>query len=146
MVVYLGPLAQMFAAGQVPSSVPANSEVMLNGAMTPAAGPDAQHLEIHICSRKSGEVVVGVNPTITLTDTTTGIATRVEVATMEGVGAGQSDLHYGNNVTAPVGHSFAVTVDLSGESATLRFNRRADDPAQSVPATSAPLGTDSMSH
>jgi hypothetical protein len=42
---------------------------------------------------------------------------------MQGIGAGPSDLHYGNNVSAPVGHMFVVTVTVHGEQAMLRFTR-----------------------
>jgi hypothetical protein len=136
----------MFSPGQVPSNVPPNAEVMLNGSMTGVSGPDAQHLEVHICNRRTGEVVAAADPTITLTDTTAGTTVPVGVATMEGVGAGQSDLHYGNNVLAPVGHSLVANVTVHGESATLRFVRGSEAPASSVPSTSVPLGTDSMSH
>ena len=165
LVLDLGPLSPMFSAGQVPSSAPPNAEVMLNGSMAAVSGSDAQHLEVHICNRRTGEVVAAADPTITLTDTTAGTTATVGVATMEGVGAGQSDLHYGNNVPAPIGHSFVATVTVHGQSATLRFTRSdappspvpatsvpgssvpaTSAPGSSVPATSAPLGMDGMTH
>jgi hypothetical protein len=96
---------------------------MLGGTMSMIDGPDARHLEVHICQRASGEVVPSANPTILFTDTTTGMTTPIVVATMEGVGQGQSDLHYGNNVSAPIGHLFAVTVTVHGEQVVLRFTR-----------------------
>jgi hypothetical protein len=141
LVADLGPLSEMFSSGQVPSSVPANSEIMLSGSMTTIDTAVARHLEVHICDRKSGEVVAGANPSITLQDTTAGTTAVVSVATMEGVGAGQADLHYGNNVAAPVGHSFVATVTVRGETAMLRFIRSPDPTNQSVPP-----GTDFMSH
>lgn len=85
MVVDLGPLAQMFSPSEVPSSVPANSEIMLGGSMMMVDGASAEHLEVHICQRASKNVVVGAVPTITLMDATAGTTTPVSVATMEGV-------------------------------------------------------------
>lgn len=123
MVVDLGPLAQMFSPSEVPSSVPANSEIMLGGSMMMVDGASAEHLEVHICQRASKDVIVGAVPAITFMDATAGTTTPVSVATMEGVGQGQADLHYGNNVAAPLGHSFVVTVSLRGEQAVMRFTR-----------------------
>ncbi|MGH9078455.1 MAG: hypothetical protein ACRDY0_13580, partial [Acidimicrobiales bacterium] len=65
----------------------------------------------------------GANPTISLTDTTAGTTTNVPVSVMQGVTSGESDLHYGNNIVAPVGHSFVVNVSLNGEKAALHFTR-----------------------
>jgi hypothetical protein len=45
------------------------------------------------------------------------MAMAVPVATMEGVGEGASDIHYGNNVTLTPGHRVTVTVVLKGERA-----------------------------
>lgn len=123
-VLDVGPTQQMYSQAQVAASHPKSGEVMVSGAMTMASGANAQHLEVHICSRSTGEVVVGAPPSITLTDTTAGTTTAVQVATMQGVTAGQADLHYGNNVEAPAGHSFVVTVNFRGQKATLRFSRQ----------------------
>jgi hypothetical protein len=105
--------------------VPANAEVMLGGTMTMVDGPSAQHLEIHICQKGGGQVVTAADPTIVFMDVSSGGTTPINVATMQGVGAGQSDLHYGNNVSAPVGHRFVVTVTVHGETAMLSFTRTA---------------------
>ncbi|MHB1535825.1 MAG: hypothetical protein ACYC1D_14705 [Acidimicrobiales bacterium] len=122
-VLDVGPTQQMYSRAQVAASHPKHGEVMVSGSMAMASGPGAQHLEVHICSRTTGEVVVGAAPSITLTDTTAGTTTAVPVAAMQGVTAGQADLHYGNNVDAPAGHSFVVTVKFRGQQATLRFTR-----------------------
>lgn len=124
-VLDVGPTEQMFSSSQVATDHPKTGEVMLGGAMGMAQGANAQHLEVHICSRSTGEVVTGAAPTIKLTDATTGTTTDVRVATMQGVTAGQADLHYGNNIVAPPGHSFVVNVDFHGQQSTLRFSRPA---------------------
>lgn len=117
----VGPVEQMYSAQQAASSHPAGGEIMLRGDMDMmASGPDAKHLEAHICSRSTGAVVSDANPTILLRDTTAGSpAKTVPVAVMQGVSDSSSDLHYGNNVVLTPGHSFQVTVRLNGESATL---------------------------
>jgi hypothetical protein len=90
-----------------------------------AQGPDARHLEVHICSRPGNRVLVGASPSITLTDTTTGTTMAVPVTTMQGVTSGQSDLHYGNNVDVRPGHAYVVHVSLRGQQASLPFTRPA---------------------
>lgn len=42
---------------------------------------------------------------------------------MQGVTSGEADLHYGNNIVAPPGHSFAVHVGFRAQQATLYFTR-----------------------
>lgn len=122
-VLDVGPTEEMYSKAQVANSHPKTGEVMLNGAMTMAQGPNAQHLEVHICAKTNGHVVVGAPPSITVTDTTAKTTAPIQVATMQGVTSGQADLHYGNNVDAPPGHSFAVHVDFRGQQAALRFAR-----------------------
>lgn len=136
-VLDVGPTEQMYTRAQVAATHPKTGEVMLSGSMSSVGGSmagmagmgtasaDAQHLEIHICSRTTGEVVTGPAPTIKLTDSTAGTTTNVEVATMQGVTSGQADLHYGNNVIATPGHAFVVNVDFHGQQATLHFTRPA---------------------
>jgi len=69
-VLSVGPTEEMYSRSQVTASHPKTGEVMLNGAMSMAQGPGAQHLEVHICSRHGGDVVVGAPPSITVTDVT----------------------------------------------------------------------------
>lgn len=122
-VLDVGPSEQMYSSSQVASQHPKNGEVMLQGAMTMGPGADAQHLEVHICSRSNGDVVTGTAPSITLADTTANTTTQVQVATMQGVTSGVADRHYGNNVQLPPGHAFAVDVGFRGQRATLHFTR-----------------------
>ena len=44
---------------------------------------------------------------------------KVPVAEMQGVLSGAADLHYGNNVNLIGGHTYRVTVTLTGEHATV---------------------------
>jgi hypothetical protein len=115
----------MYSESQVAATHPKTGEVMLNGTMSMAQGPDARHLEVHICSRPDSRVVVGATPSITVTDATAGTTTAIPVTTMQGVTSGQSDLHYGNNVDLPPGHAFVVHVALRGQQAALPFTQPA---------------------
>ena len=122
MVLVIGPVEQMYAPSDVSANHPSTGEVMLGGAMADASGPNARHLEVHICQAVGGAVVTGANPTIDLADATTGQpAQSVAVAEMQGVASGINDLHYGNNVTIVPGHKYSAAVSLNGENATLTF-------------------------
>ncbi len=122
-VLDVGPTEEMYSKAEVAGSHPKTGEVMLNGTMTMAQGPNAQHLEIHICAKSNGHVVTGAPPTIMVSDTTADTTAPIQVATMQGVTSGQADLHYGNNVDAPPGHSFIVQVAFRAQQAVLHFTR-----------------------
>lgn len=122
-VLNVGPTEEMYSKAEVAASHPKTGEVMIGGVMSMAQGPDARHVEVHICSRPDGRVVVRAAPSITITDTTTGTTSALQVTTMQGVTTGESDLHYGNNVDLPAGHAFVVHVGLRGQQATLPFTR-----------------------
>jgi hypothetical protein len=122
-VLDVGPVEEMYSAAEVANSHPKTGEVMLQGTMSMAQGPDARHVEVHICSRRGSRVVVGAAPNITLTDTATGTTVAVPVAIMQGVTSGESDLHYGNNVVVPPRHAFIAHVDLRGQQGSLPFAR-----------------------
>lgn len=124
-VLNVGPTEEMFSRADVAANHPKNGELMVNGAMTMSQGANPEHLEIHICSRRNGEVVVGPPPAITFTDTNANTTTTLQVATMQGVTSGLGDLHYGNTIDAPPGHAFAVLVGFRGQQATLHFTRPA---------------------
>ena len=158
-----GPTETMYSPSDAASKHPSSGEVMLGGAMSNAAGPpaSARHLEVHICSKDGGQVVQNASPTITLTDTTAnGAPQSVPVAVMQGVGQGASDLHYGNNVSLPAGHSYLVIVSSGADRAGFSFTMgdqgftwgaptnvaaAAAPQAPSTPATAAPTAMGSMS-
>jgi hypothetical protein len=91
---------------------------------TGMGGANARHLEVHVCSRSTGQVVQNAQPTITVVDHASGGMTdHVSVAEMEGIGAGVADLHYGNNIVMPAMHQYTVTVILNGEKAVFNVTR-----------------------
>ena len=120
----LGPLETMYTRAQVKATHPKTSgEEMLSGSMTSGmAGmtmPSGQrHLEIHICTN-SGAVYTKGHPTISIVDTSerVPVTMMVPVATMEGIGEGSSDFHYGNNVALTAGHHLRVSVFMNGRKA-----------------------------
>ena len=76
-----------------------------------------RHLEVHICT-SGGAVYTKGHPTIVIDDTSAkSPMMMVPVATMEGIGEGVSDFHYGNNVELTAGHHITVTVTLNGQRA-----------------------------
>ena len=122
----VGPTETMYTQAQVAAKHPKSGEVMLAGAMmssmTAMKGELTRHLELHVFSRKTGAVVKTVMPLISLTDTTAmGMSSKVDVATMEGIGEGAADLHYGNNVALKTGDTYAVDVSVNGEKASFTF-------------------------
>ncbi|HET9050402.1 MAG TPA: hypothetical protein VFO60_01790 [Candidatus Dormibacteraeota bacterium] len=123
MVLDVGEPEQMYSSADVSANHPTTGEVMLGGVMSMATGPNARHVEVHICKASTGEVVVSANPTITLTDTAAAGSTPapLEVSEMQGVTSGQNDYHYGNNAVLAIGHAYTVTVTLNGETATMNF-------------------------
>ncbi len=64
----------------------------------------------------------------------------VPVATMEGIGEGVSDFHYGNNVELTTGHHITVTVTLNGQRAV--FHTTVPKAARSRWATGAESETE----
>lgn len=125
----IGKVEKMYTRTQVERMKPKRGEVMLKGRMAMtgmSAGPGMAgmssgssamaHLEVHICSRASGKTA-DVTPAITVIDRASGRRSAIPVATMEGIGEGHADLHYGNNVSLP--HQAAVEVVVAGEKATL---------------------------
>ncbi len=145
MSVATGAPERMYSPSQVAAEHPTDGEVMLRGSMTgdgathdmgsmgevgastggagSAAGASLQHVEVHICSRATGQVIDDALPTMIVVDRTTGQTDYLPVAVMQGVTAGASDLHYGNNVAIPAGHQLTLTVTLGGEDARFPLSR-----------------------
>ena len=99
-------------------------EVMLSGSMATAMpmGSSQRELEVRIDSRATGKPVAGAAPAITVVDISIKdpVTVEVPVAEFERVGAGASDLQYGNNIELTAGHTYIVIVSLNGEHAVLQ--------------------------
>lgn len=131
LTLRVGPSEAMYTRAQVTAQHPKSGEVMVGGAMGMGSGGHAmgmegggtaRHLEVHVRLRSTGEVLGGVMPTITLADQTMkAMPSKLQVVAMEGIGAGMSDLHYGNDVALQAGHRYSVVVSVKGERATFAF-------------------------
>lgn len=133
----LGSVETMYTPAEVRVQHPKSGEVMLSGSTTGGmaamtTSPSAErHLEVHICT-SGGVVYTKGHPTITIDDTSVkSPMTMVPVATMEGIGEGVSDFHYGNNVELTAGHHVTVDVTLNGQRAVFRTT---------VPKAAMPMG------
>jgi hypothetical protein len=119
----IGPVETMYTRAEARAQHPKSGEVVLAGqtvtgmAEMTMSSSGQRHLAVHICTSR-GATVRGVHPVITISDPVAKTMNMaVPVATMQGVGAGPSDIHYGNNVTLTAGHRVLVTVTLRGERA-----------------------------
>ena len=121
----------MYTPAQVKAKHPKAGEVMLSGgsmgagATGMAAAKSTRHLEVKICSRRTGRVVSG-HPKISLQDLSMSkaAARAVPAAAMKGIGESGRDLHYGNNVPIVAGHDYALAVRIGGERAVVRMRLR----------------------
>jgi hypothetical protein len=108
------------AAANTTTPMTAAPGAQMNSSMTtvtvmPGGGASVtRHLEVHICTTADGKVVTKANPTITLAVAGGDNAAEipVDVAVMQGIGQGTSDLHYGNNVTVAPNTQYAVAVTV----------------------------------
>jgi hypothetical protein len=135
MLLAVAPMQNMYTPEQVKTQHPTDGEVMFSGQMImppgggqsmpgmsmPSAPPGWRHVEVHIYTRSGNHVVTDAHPTITVSDTTTGKVTHLPIVTMQGIVAGPSDFHYGNNVYLPAGDSYKARVDVGGDTATFAF-------------------------
>jgi hypothetical protein len=143
LVLGVAPMQKMYTPDQVKTQHPTDGEVMFAGTMVmPGSqggsssggsmpgmdmsnmGSDApgwHHLEVHIYSRASNDVIKDAHPVITVRDETTGKQTDLPIVTMQGIVAGPQDFHYGNNVYLPSGHGYTATVQLDADTATFHF-------------------------
>ena len=130
----IGSMETMYTPAEVKAKHPTTGEVMLSGSMTTGmAGmteDSAQrHLEVHICT-SAGAVYTKGHPTIVIANPSTKVTMMVPVATMEGIGEGVSDFHYGNNVELATGEHITVTVTLAGQRAV--FHTTVQKPAMGM--------------
>jgi hypothetical protein len=119
----IGPFAQMVTLAEAKAKHLEHAEVMVSGAMMGMhmAMSMQRHLEVHICRRSTGKVVLGAHPTITVADLTAKAKPEmVSVAAMYGFAEGVSDMHYGNNLAMMAGHVYRVTVTLGGQRAVFQ--------------------------
>ena len=128
----VGPLQPMYTPAQVSTQHPKAGEVMFSGQMVMPPGmanmesmagmsaPGWYHLEVHYYDKTSGYPVKGLDPVITVTNTSTGQAQTVPIVTMQGINEGARDFHYGNNIQLPSGQ-YHVTAAANGQTGAFEF-------------------------
>ena len=121
----VGPAENMYMRYQVRASHPKHGEVMLRGQMTTdvalLSGGPVRHVEVQICARSTRTVVTNASPKILVHDLTRHKVVSLQVAVMEGIGEGVSDLHYGNNVALPRRHRFIINASWRTDRATFHY-------------------------
>lgn len=142
IVLDVRPVSAMFASGQVPAGTK-SGDVMFAGSMTAASGPDARNVNVHICSVSDDRVLTNLKPVITLQDMTSGARQTVPYATMQGVGQGAADFHYGNTMIVKPGDAYVLTVSVDGQSARLSFTE--PKPSAAGAGASTTMGNMKMS-
>lgn len=98
-----------------------------NGTPVAGAGRGAfagvvHDLSLYVVDASSGQPVKNATVTISVTDNTANTPSQtLTVDTLEAVGKGASDLHYGSIVMMPPNRSYTVTVAVNGTPATFSF-------------------------
>lgn len=148
----IGPAEEMMSH-PTGTAHPMGGEVMLSGqmamlpGMSTASGDTAtmsvpvedRHLEVHVCSKTTGQVVANLQPSVSIVDESAGGATQqLPVAVMQDAVQGASDLHYGNNVVMAPGHAYDVQVVIGSERASFKVTMPTTTPP--APGTSPSVG------
>ena len=122
-VAVLGPRETMYTPAQAAKKHPTSGEVMVSGqmgnsSMTMGTSASMAHLEVHICSKKSGAAVTNAMPTMALKSSQMNAKVGVvPVAVMRGLNGAIADTHYGNNVVVVPGGRYNLLVTTMGETA-----------------------------
>jgi hypothetical protein len=104
---------RMIGGKNVTCSMSMQMEAMVVGA---ASMPMCNHhVEVHVHNKSNGKVITNAAVTIVLQSNGmhgASMMIRVPIMTMEGMNAGSSDFHYGNNINAAAGkYTVHVTVN-----------------------------------
>jgi len=128
VVMSIGPIEKMYTQAEYRKQHPTHGELILSGAgmmgNMHGAGMSMfapHHLEIHVYNAHSGNVVTNARVSITVTDLHTKRVIVVPVMTMEGIGEGVRDFHYGNTVMLMTEH-YRVGVTINGTRASFVVN------------------------
>ncbi|OPG15873.1 hypothetical protein [Ferroacidibacillus organovorans] len=120
----IGPLGSMITAAQAKHGLTGDIMVQTGGMMPAMAMTDHgqkvnMHLEVHVFSRQTGAVELGLMPKIELISEKTGMKTSVQSVPMYSSKTGIPDYHYGNAVAVKSG-SYTVNVQIGKEKIVFR--------------------------
>jgi len=128
VVMSIGPIEKMYTQAEYRKQHPTHGELILSGAsmMGNMHGSGMSmfaphHLEIHVYNVRGGTVVTNARVSITVTDLHTKRMIVVPVMTMEGIGEGVRDFHYGNTVMLMTEH-YRVGVTINNARASFVVN------------------------
>jgi hypothetical protein len=116
-------MSSTMAMGGQPSSMSGEVMVAAPGMPMPQMSSTDQgqtvnhHLEVHLKDASSGNVLSNPIPSISIADSSGNSRQVSNIVQMYDPTAGQSDLHFGNNVYLP-GSTYTVTVTIGPETAT----------------------------
>jgi hypothetical protein len=124
IVANMGASESMYTPAQAASSHPMSGEIMVSGTMdngmAMGSGTSTRHIEAHICSKSTGNVMTSIMPTMRLQGTGSGaMATSVPIAKMQGLDRNPADTHFGNNVNITPGSRYRLVMTVNGQTATL---------------------------
>jgi len=130
VVLSIGPIEKMYTQAEYRAQHPTHGELILSGAgmMGNIHGSGMSmfaphHLEVHVYNVRGGAVVTDARVGITVTDLHTKRVIVVTVMTMEGIGEGVRDFHYGNTVMLMTEH-YRVGVTINNARTSFIVNWR----------------------
>jgi hypothetical protein len=103
----IGPSVQLWTSQQARTTKPKNGEIILRGTAANGTMPN-RHLDLHVALRTLGKVITDVPVAITVNTPGGKAVQNVPIATMQGVGKGSSDIHFGNNISLQPGRYHVV--------------------------------------
>ena len=117
LMVNVLPAEEMFTAARNQREHPTVGELVIRGRPGPIRRW-SRHVEAHIYSKTTGEVVTDVDPVIEVINRTTGKVIPIDATLMQDVVIGAIDRHFGTNAVVPPKHDFTVVVSIGDEEAS----------------------------
>lgn len=114
VMVNVLPAERMLSIGENERLHPTVGELVIEG-VGARARPWARHVEAHVYSRATGEVLTDVVPAIEVLDRKTGRVIPVAPALMQDVVIGVPDRHFGNNVVVRPDRAITVVVRIGDQ-------------------------------
>jgi hypothetical protein len=124
IVAGMGTSEAMYTPAQAAASHPMAGEIMISGTMdnemAMGSGTAMNHVEAHICSKATGNVMADIMPTMSLEGMGSGtMPVQVPIARMQGLDRNPADTHYGNNVSVTSGSRYHLVITVNGQTSTL---------------------------
>ena len=118
IVVNVLPPERMFTVAEGDRFHPTEGEVVIQGHPGPIRR-NSRHVEAHLYSRATGEVVTDVRPVLELTDRTRGRTVSIDATLMQDAIIGARDQHFGTNAVVAPRHRFTLRISIGSEEVTI---------------------------